>query len=193
MARHFQDGGLYDFLRDNELRSPLGPRTGLAESSFYGSSWALVRWAIDNTLLDESQFLGSLVRTSRSGVPNLVAVAGRSWEEILGDWSLTMFLDDYPGFTPVNNQSLTFPSWNLRSIFAGLNQDFPLTFNVAYPLVPRSVAFGDFDVTITKVAGGSFAMFDLNGVQTGRQLIQLMSPSGGDAGSRLRMALVRLQ
>ncbi len=193
MARHFQDGGLYDFLRDNELRSPLGPRTGLAESSFYGSSWALVRWAIDNTLLDESQFLGSLVRTSRSGVPNLVAVAGRSWEEILGDWSLTMFVDDYPGFTSVNNPSLTFPSWNLRSIFAGLNQDFPTTFSVAYPLVPRSVAFGDFDVTITKVAGGSFAMFDLNGVQTGRQLIQLMSPSGGDAGSKLRMALVRLE
>ena len=193
MVRHFESGGLYDYLRDNEQRSPLGPKMGIPESSFYGSAWSLVRWAIDNTAADESQFLGALVRTSQSGVSNLSARVGRPWEEFLGEWSLAMYLDDLPGFTSVNNPRLTFPSWNLRSVFAGLNQDFPGTFNVAYPLVPRNVSFGDFDVTVVRLAGGSFAMFQLTGQQAGRQLIQLLNPNGGDPGSRLRVAIVRLE
>ena len=193
MVRHFESGGLYDYLRDNEQRSPLGPKTGFPESSFYGSAWSLIRWAVDNSATDEAQFLGALVRTSQGGVANLVARVGRPWEEILGEWSLAMYLDDYPGFVSLNNTRLTFPSWNLRAIFAGLNQDFPTTFNVAYPLVPRNVAFGDFNAQVSKVAGGSFAMFQLSGVQTGRQLLQLLSPNGGEPGSKLRVAIVRIE
>ena len=194
MFRHFGQSGLYDYLQDNELRSPLGPKTGFADGSYYGTSWSLIRWAIDHRGTSEAAFLGALVKTVQSGVPNLTARAGRSWDEMLGEWSLMLYADDIVGLTPVNPR-LTFPSWNLRSLFLGMNNDlrgqglFPRPF----PLVPRATAYGDFVTTVPGVAGGSFAMFELIGPQTGRQLLELRSATGGDPNPLLRVAILRVE
>jgi hypothetical protein len=194
MFRHFGQGGLYDYLQDNELRSPLGPKTGFADGSYYGTSWSLIRWAIDHRGSSEAAFLGALVKTVQSGVPNLTARAGRSWDAMLGEWSLMLYADDIVGLTPVNSR-LTFPSWNLRSLFLGMHNDlrgqglFPLPF----PLVPRATAYGDFLTTLPGVAGGSFVMFELTGPQTGRQLLELRSATGGDPNPLLRIAILRVE
>ena len=192
MVRHFEKNGLYDYMTDPEQHSPLGPKSGLPDGSFYASAWALTRWAIDNSGIDEATFLNALVHTSQTGTANLTARAGKTWEELLGEWSLTMYADDLAGVTPLDPR-LTFPSWNLRSIFAGLNTDFPVDFPLSYPLVPRALAYGDFMASIGKVAGGGYALFDLNGTQSGRQLLQLQNPQGKDPSPRLRMAILRLQ
>jgi hypothetical protein len=109
---------------------------------------------------------------------------------MMGEWSLSQYVDDLPGFVPANPR-LTFPSWNLRSIYAGMHTDSPENFPLPYPLVPRSQTFGNFTVTVPQVVGGGFSLFELTGVQTGRQLINLMGPTGGDTPARLRVAVVR--
>lgn len=189
--RHFGQLGLYDYLSDNETRSPLGPKPGVTDGSFYASAWSLVRWALDNHPVDEPTFLTSIVHTPQTGVTNLTSRLGRPWEEILGEWSLALYLDDFPGFTPANTR-LAMPSWNFPSIFAGLHTDFPVEFPVSYPLVPRAATYGDFTFNVPTVAGGSFSMFLLSGTQSGRQLLQLLGASGGDPDPVLRVAIARI-
>lgn len=191
MMRHFEKNGLFDFLSDPEQHSPLGQKAGLPDGSFYGSTWALTRWLVDNGPTDEPTFFGALVHTELSGVTNLTSRSGKSWEDILGEWSLTLYLDDVPGFTPANPR-LTFPSWNLRSIYGGLNTDFPVDFAAPFPLIPHPLPFGDFTFNLGKLSGGSFSLIRLSGAQTGRQLLQLLSPKGGDPSSKLRMAIIRI-
>jgi hypothetical protein len=194
MFRHFGQSGLYDYMQDNELRSPLGPKPGFADASYYGTSWSLIRWAVDHHGTSEAAFLGALVRTAQSGVPNLTARAGRSWEEMLGEWSLMLYADDVAGMTPVNPR-LTFPSWNLRSLFQGMHNDLSGQglFTRPFPLVPRATAYGDFTTTVSGVAGGSFAMFELTGPQTGRQLLELRSATGGEPNPLFRIAILRVE
>jgi hypothetical protein len=78
-----------------------------------------------------------------------------------------------------------------------MNSDFgppafdPPLFTPAFPLVPRALTYGAFTMTVPKVLGGGFSLFELSGTQTGRQLIQLQGPTGGDPSARLRVAIVR--
>jgi len=192
MYRHFGQAGLYDYLVEPEPRSVFGPRIGGSDFTWYASSWSLVRWALDVHDVDEAATLTALVRTNQKGVTNFTARFGRPWEELLGEWSLSLFLDDLPGFVP-GSPRLTFPSWNMSSIFAGMRGDFPNTYTRAYPLVPRAVSFGTFDVSIPSVNAGSFTMLELSGASTGRQLIQLSAPGGGAAHGAFRVAVARIQ
>lgn len=187
--RHFRD--YYGFLRDPETHSPLGPKVGIPDGTWYGSAWSLLRWSADMSPLDEASFFSALVRSPLTGVNNLVSRTGRPWEEMQGEWSLAQYVDDLPGFSPVNPH-LAFPSWNLRSIFAGMNADSPTQFTVAFPLVPHPVSFGVFAYPVESVTGGGFSLFELSGSQTGRQLIQLQGAGGGDPSQKLRIAVVRI-
>lgn len=196
LIRHFGEAGLYDFMADNELRSPLGSKLNATEGSYYGTAWSLVRWALDNHQVDEAGFLTSLVHSSQSGVANLTTRLGRPWEEILGEWSLALYLDDYPGFVPANAR-IRFPSWNLRSIYQGLHNDFcePASctnFPRDFPLVPRTANYGDFSVTVPSVAGGTFSMFLLTANQSNRQLLQLLGATVAAADPLLRVAIARI-
>ena len=192
MYRHFGSTGLYDFLRDPEPRSPLGGRVGASDFTFYASAWSIIRWALDNHPVSESAFLTSLVRTSAKGIPNVTARLGRSWEEIVGEWSLAMYLDDRPGFVSLNPR-LHMPSWNMPSIYHGMATDFPQTYTQTPPLRPRAVGFGTFEVTVPTVGGSAFALFELSGQATGRQMIELLGTTGSPLSPNLRIALVRLQ
>jgi hypothetical protein len=192
MYRHFGSTGLYDFLRDPEPRSPLGPRTGSSDFSYYASAWSLLRWAIDNHPISEAAALTGLVRSSAKGVANVSAVIGRPWDELLGEWSLALYLDDRPSFTSVNPR-LRMPSWNMPSLYQGMAQDFPATYTQVPPLRPRDVSYGAFEITVPTVGGGSFSIFELSGQQSGRQLIQLLGVPGSPLSPTLRIALVRVQ
>jgi hypothetical protein len=195
MIRHFGEGGLYDYFASNETHSMLGPRAGEVDGTYYASAWSMVRWALDNHPVDEATFLTSLVHSAQSGVSNLTSHLNRPWEEILGEWSLAMFLDDYPGFVP-SNAKIKFPSWNLPGIYQGLHNDFCTPacshFPLVYPLVPRSASYGDFSVNVQVVAGGSFSMFLLNANQSNRQLLQLLGLTAGDSVPNLRIAIARI-
>jgi hypothetical protein len=190
MFGHFD--GLYDFLESNGSRTPLG-EVASNDFSYYGSGWALTRWIADQYATSEAAFFKALIQQDTAyGTYNLEARAGHSWPEMLGDWSLAMMVDDYPGFTPQRVQ-LTFPSWNLRDIFAGMNTDIPSTFTKPYPLVPRTFPFGNFNDLVNTIRGGSFIMYELNGGALTRQALELTAPNGAPVSRSIRLAIVRVK
>jgi hypothetical protein len=141
----------------------------------------------------EQQFLTTFTQSaSLSGANNLVAATGLPWELIMGEWSLMLATDDLPGFSP-GNPRLRMPSWNLRAVFAQLHNEFPGKFQKPYPLTPHEVHFGDFLFPVSTLVSGGFSVFELSGVQTGSQVIELLGLLGGPPNASLRMAVVRVE
>jgi hypothetical protein len=188
---HFAN--LYDYMVATEGRSPMGS-TSSDDFSFYGSGWAFLRWLIDTHITSESTFLKSMTgETTLPGVQNVEAKSGRSWVELVNDWAVAMLMDDYPGFTPANAK-YSFPSWNSRDIFAGLNRDFGTTFFPrAVPIAPRAAAFGKFSIDVGAVRGGGFAVFEMAGTQSQRQMIEFNGLSGTSFPSDMRVNIIRVQ
>jgi hypothetical protein len=190
MRSHF--GGLYTYYADLENLTPLG-RARDGDWSFYGSGWSLVRWAVDHHGGSEAAFLRALVQDpQRAGVANLMARTGKSWPEMLADWTLASAVDDYPGFAPARSQ-LRLPSWNTRDVFAGLHNTFPSSYPRAFPLASRSVGYGNFTANVPGVRAGSAAIFELSGATTRKQLLEVRSSAGGAPSPTLRLAIVRVQ
>jgi hypothetical protein len=61
------------------------------------------------------------------------------------------------------------------------------------PFNAHTFPFGNFSVNLTTLEGGTFAIFDLSGLQSAKQLIELRSVNGGDPPSTVRIAIVRIQ
>ena len=180
----------YDYLASVETLTPFG-RTADNDYSFYGSAWAFVRWVIDQHAPNDASFLKPLTQEgSLTGLANVTARAGRSFAEMLAEWSLAMAVDDYPGLTSVRPQ-LTFPSWQTRDIFLALNRDFQ-GFPRSVPLATRMVQFGAFGTDVS-IRGGTAAIFELSGVQTAPQLLELRTSTGGAPPENIRIAIVRVQ
>ncbi len=198
MLRHFD--GMYTYLAAPDLVSMLG-KTYATDQTYYASAWAVERWANDLFSTSEAQFLKDFTLSSVTGVANLEARTGQSWEQTLGEWSLAMYVDDLPGFTPANPH-LQFLSWNLHDIWLGMCTDLgpcanPNNTSQLYPssspFNARRISYGNFNVTVTTLQGGAFSLFDLSGSQSAKQLIELRSVNGGDPPSTVRIAIVRIQ
>jgi hypothetical protein len=190
MFRHFS--GLYTFMDDPVAYSPFGP-TAAGGSSFYATSWSLVRYALDRYGTTEAAFLTAITGSSATGIDNLEAVAGVPIETLLGGWSLALFADDYPGLAGAG-ADIDMPTWNFTDIFAGLNDDFSGSFPAAYPLVPTAAAFGSFGpLSVPSIVGGGVAYYQLTGTHTAPQLLKLEAAGGGAPPATLRMAVARLE
>lgn len=183
---------VYQYLESIEALTPLG-ETSDSDGTYYGSGWAFVRWLTDHYGASEGGFLKSLVPTSvQSGAQNVAARAGRPFPELLVDFVLAMALDDRPGFTPADPVH-SMPSWDLRDIYERLSNDgwtgtnpFPSEF----PLSPRALTFGTFDVHIPALKGGSAVVFEVSGTGAERQLLQLTPDPGS---GNLYMKVVRVE
>jgi hypothetical protein len=176
------------------LESPFGPSPDDHESDFYGISWSLVRYALDRYGASDATFLTALTQASTTGAANLTARAGVSIDQLLGAWGLTLYAADYPGLGSPS-ADIKFPTWDLRSIYAGLNADFgSAPFNLVFPLVPTPLAFGSAaPLSTTTLRGGGARYFEFSGTQTAAQLLRLESNGGGLPASDLRIAVTRLQ
>ena len=195
MAKHFFS--VHDYYSAIEQLTPIG-KAGADDFSFYGSGWLLVRWAIDQSGQDEATFVKDLVgEPSLAGVANLAARTGRPFADMLGDFALAIAIDDRAGVTPLR-AALSFPSWDTREIFQRLyddfNDQFPEQFSSPFPLAGRQVAFGDFEVSVGQLRGGTASFVEVDGLaRPGSQLLELVSASGGIAPSSLGLAIVRVQ
>ena len=187
MLQHF--AMLYDYLASVETLTPLG-RAATGDYSFYGSAWAFVRWVIDHHAPGDAAFLKPLTQASTTGLANISVQAGRSFPEMLADWSLAMAADDYPGVTTARRE-ITFPSWQTRDIFAAMNRDYT-AFSRPVPLAARAVRFGDFTGAVS-LRGGTAAIFELSGTQLATQLLELRTSAGGAPPANTRIAILRVQ
>jgi hypothetical protein len=187
MFQHF----LYLYEQDLHIEglSPLGPAPN-SPPTFYGGGWSFVRWAIDQYASSEPTFLRALVADPiHTGLANLQARTGRSFDEMLSDWSLASYLDD----SPASSFRLSLPSWNTRDVFAGMNADFPDNFFAAFPIAAHELPAGDFATSIATLIGGGASIFDLTSPSTGTQLLELQTVGGGPPPPTLRMEVVRVR
>jgi hypothetical protein len=193
MQRHFTS--LYTFLFGSNARllSPFGRAPSDNASYFYAISWSLVRYSIDRYGASDADFLTALTQSSTAGATNLAARAGVPIDELLGGWALSLVADDYPGLaTP--STTIQMPTWNFRSIYTGLNADFPSTYTLGFPQAPGQYAFGSFTApAITTLRGGGVLWYEISGTHTQAQLLRLQGSGGGAVPSDVRIAIARVQ
>ncbi len=191
--------GLWDFLSAPSARSPLGALTG-GDFSYYGSGWSLLRWAMDHSATAEATFTQQLTVNPQSGVANLEARAGRTWEQMLGRWSLALATDGRAATTSAD-PTLRFPSWNLSSIFAGLCGDLgpcgtaiatDTRYSRAHPLQALAPV-GNFTLTVSELAPGGFQLVRVTpGAAGTRRFISLSATNGAPPPSTARLAILRV-
>jgi hypothetical protein len=186
MGNHF--GFLHEFLQGFEQKSIL---SGTDDNDIYGSSWLFTRWLTDTYGgADEGVFLRSIVKAvTTTGVDNVTGPSGKTWPELLSQFTLMLATDDLPNVAAPNTET----SWNLPAIFAGYNSDFPSS-RVAAPLAMRTGAFGSsFITTVNSLRGGGAMLLKLNGpAASTTQLLDLHAISG-PLNSNIGMAVVRVQ
>lgn len=139
----------YLFATENRyLVMPDGSTGALAER---GAAWLFVRWLVDHFGNGGDGLTRALLATDRQGAQNVAAATATPFDRLVGEWHLANWLDDLPGFSPVNPR-LRYVSWNWRTTFADLNPQSPSQYPRAFPLDPDSTA-GSYDRTITLRAG----------------------------------------
>ena len=193
--------GLWDFLADPTGRGVLGPAQA-GDFSFYGSAWALTRWLLDDLGSAEAATYGALTASAQTGVANLEARTGRSWDELLAAWTLAMATDGRTGFTPAT-PALRFRAWDLTSLFSGLCEaagscagatESAVRFTRPHPLQPVPVQYGRFAVDVPRIVPGGFAAVELV-VPSGAtgQALELRGIAGAPLPATARLAIVRVQ
>jgi hypothetical protein len=185
MFSHFMT--LSQWMKEPDQRTPLRS-VAEGDGSFYGSGWLFLRWALDHSGRPEGQVLRELTQTTTRGVANLEARVGRAFPDLITDWALAVALDDRPATTPVNAR-WRIPSWNIRGVYAGLNQEQSQLMPTEFPLLQRSLANTASSTTVTGIRPGGTAYFQLN---TGSpQAVDFQTVNGGSAAG-VRVSIYRL-
>jgi hypothetical protein len=192
MQRHFNE--LRPKLLEPWNWSPFGDGTEQSGSVFYQTGWSLVRYTIDRYGTSDAAFLRALTNAIATGMANLTAVAGASTDQLLGNWGVALFADDYPGLS-APSRDIDFPTWNLRDIYLGLSRDplWATRFRTPFPVEPVQLTFGGFAAARPGLRGGAHAYFELSGTMREAQLLELRAPGGGPASPNGRLAIARLQ
>src|SRR5579872_3571151 len=115
----------------------LGATSGHADTSLAvrGAAWSLLRYSADHYANGNvAAFTRALVAGPDTGVANLVARAGTSFDSVTAGWLPALYTsDDSIANLP---DRYTFLSWNIRSIEAAVNQG-------TFPLVATTVSAGN--------------------------------------------------
>jgi len=151
----------------------------------YGVPYTLLRWISDQygpTFPGGEKGLHrKLIDNAFTGYATLSDVTGTPIDVLLARWAAALYVDDrVPGIDP----KLTFTSWNLTNIEAGL---IPVTH-----LLPRDRPFGAFSDQIA-VRGGSTAYFLVSGAGRPATGIRMRDLSDGTLPSVMRLWVVRTQ
>ena len=190
MWKHFSV--LHAFFTGVDTLTPIGAAAS-GDFTFYASGWSLVRWATDHYATNESQWLKDLVRGGpATGLANLAQRTGHPVEEMLADWSLANAVDDRTTSKPARAQ-LSFPSWNMPDIMAGLAAVDPVRFRDATPLRIRAFSFGSVALPVAKLRAFSSSYFSFEGMQSGSQVFELRGENGGVLPGSLRVAIIRVE
>jgi hypothetical protein len=109
-------------LRYPESNSPFD---NLDELGTRGSTWQFLRYAADQSGIDEQTLWQKLVNARTTGVANFNAAFGADFMTLVRDWATARYVDDWVPQVPATYQQ---PSWNYRSILPTLvpTRTFPL-------------------------------------------------------------------
>lgn len=191
MQRHFSS--LYNFLGSSATYSPFGASAADGSSTWYATSWSLVRFAVDRYGASDAAFLGGLTQAQERGTANLAARAGVPLAQVMGGWALSLYADDYPGIASPS-ADMQMPTWNFVNIYAGLKTDFPATYSRTTPIPATALSLGSVGtVSVGTLVGGGVSYFELSGTHTAPQLIRLRGTGGSALPANLRVAIARVE
>jgi hypothetical protein len=188
MFDHF--ARVYSFL-DVPGASSLFGRVADGDFVFYGASWSFIRYNVDRYATSEQTYLRGITGSALTGIANIAQHSGADPTQILGNWSLALYLDG----TMPGNADVNIASWNTRDIFSGMNADFmgQGLFLKPHPLVPQILGQGDFAIDNAGIHGGSFSPFDLIGQTGTTRTIGLSAGAGNPDTGLFRLVVARTQ
>ena len=103
-----------------------GSSTGSLEER--GANWLFVRWLADHFAGDSilgTSLTRALVATNQVGSSNVASRTGVDFSTLVGEWQMTNYLDDLPGFT-ASWSRLRYKSWDFRFAADSVGLSFPL-------------------------------------------------------------------
>jgi hypothetical protein len=166
--------------------SSLFGRVADNDFSFYAVSWSFIRYNADRYATSEVNFLQGITHSvDLTGIANIARQSGADPDQMLGMWSLALYLDENAAMA--GNADVSLPSWQTRDIFAGMSADFLSTYPKTYPLVPQIIGEGDFAIDNGGIHGGSFSSYDL------LPLSQSTRTIGLSGAPLLRLVVARIQ
>jgi len=186
MTNHFNF--LTSYLRNFQGKSIL---SGSEDSDIYGSAWLFARWVTDTYGgTDEAAFLRSIVQTSTlSGAPNIEKVTGKTFPQLLAEFSLMVAADNLPNVPA----PFVEPSWNLPDVFTGLAGTGS---QPPAPLSLRQNSGGAFTVTSRSLMGGSAVLVRIDaGASGATQLLNLRASLSTPLlpGSTIGLGVLRIE
>ena len=188
MGNHFLF--LSDFLQNFERKTIL---SGTDDNDIYGSSWMFVRWLTDTYGgTSEGNFLRGIVQSvTTSGVVNVTTPSGKTWPELLSQFTLMLATDDLPNVSA----PFTEASWDIPAVYAGYNRDVTNP-PPASPLAVRQANFGTaFQASATLRGGGAMLLKLGAGSPSGTQVLDLHAIGGAalPTGTNIGIAVLRIQ
>lgn len=125
---------------------------GFPSLQMRGFAWAFVRWLVDRSgEADDAKLVRALSTggtSARRGTDNVEQAVGTSWETLVPEFLAALALDDAGVEGAAGDLALS--TWNLRSVFAGLNQNrvagnsFPLAYPLSETVLPFESTALDF-------------------------------------------------
>jgi hypothetical protein len=189
---------LYHFLDSTGTRSPFGSASP-GDFSFYDSGWSFMRWAVDRYAAKESVTLSAMTQSqSLGGIANIASVVGRPADEMIGNWSLALILDDDPSMASTPDANVA--SWNVYDILSGVRRDgagIPALalFFARLPQAPVvETETSDFSLAHTGLFGGGFLPIRLTTTTAPTFSIGLAGATeSSQAPPELRIAIARVR
>jgi len=130
-----------------------GPFDDSGSNASAGATWSFLRYAADRNGGAQPALWSALAAGADTGMANLANRLGTDPRPWFRDWAAAMYLDDaVPGVAAQYTQ----PSWNFRSVYAGLDFNPGPGCDCVYPLGVRPAANG-IAQTFTLSAGAGAA------------------------------------
>jgi hypothetical protein len=131
-----------------------GPFEDAGSDAVGGAAWSFLRYAADRKGGIESTLWSGLAASADTGMTNLAGQLGTDPKPWFRDWAAAMYLDD-SGTGP--GAAYTQPSWNFRSLYAGLDYLPGAGCSCAYELAVRNPANGVAQsFTLSRGAGAAY-------------------------------------
>jgi len=185
-----------NYLMDPESQFLITPGSSTGTIEERGANWLFVRWLADHYAADTLgiSLTRQLVGTAMLGSANVQAATGRPMSELVPLWQLANYLDNLPGFTPVDPR-LEYPSWDFRHIYDTLNFQRPDLVSRKYPLRPDSTTTGLYRRNGTLRGGSGRHLRVIRAAGASAVDIVLARPDGSDfpADRGVRIGVVRIR